>query len=160
MLSREAELSDLRQALVVILVQIADLLEVVASRREVLAELAAMLNGRRKHDGFGGSAEVLVRLGDPFSDHVTDDLDAGRCRAFVREFPELVADEIIVIGRLADVDFRLNQIPLIDELARRDDVDHAIPMQPMPLVKGVAVRPIFTAFGYMSMKSIVVLYWQ
>ena len=49
-----------------------------------------MLDRGAEHDGLHRPAEMLARLGDPFLDHVPDDLDPRRSGALVAELADLL----------------------------------------------------------------------
>ena len=123
-----AKFIDLRGAFFIGLVAVRHLLEVVARSLECRAQLAAMLNGRAENNGLCRPAEMLMGLADPLSNDIANNADTGSRCAFVAELAKAVQAKLCLFRALGDIHLRLDQMPAIDQGARRDDIDHAVPM--------------------------------
>jgi len=56
------------------------------------------------------------------------DLDARRRGAAVAELAVAIQGQVAVLWRAGDVDFRLHEVPAVDQRPRRDDVHNVVPM--------------------------------
>ena len=112
-----AEFGNLLGPVRVRLVHVADLLEIVARRAEGRAQLAPMLNGGAENNRLGRTAKMLANLPLPFGHHVANDPDPGAGGGFVGKLAVKLQPQFGILGRLGNIDRRLNQVPVLDQQA-------------------------------------------
>lgn len=78
---------------------------------------------------------MLLGLGDPLLHHVAHDLDARCFCAGVGKLAIAVQPKLAILRAFGDVDGRLDQVSVINQPPRRDDVDDALPELAHPLGK-------------------------